>query len=47
MLSIKRLRKENLSLQKEPVPYAIARPLESNILEWRFLVRGIDDYEGL
>ena len=46
MLSTKRLRKENLSLQNEPVPLALARPLESNILEWRFLIKGSDDYEG-
>ena len=46
MLSIKRLRKENLTLQNEPVPLAVARPLESNILEWRFLIKGSDDYEG-
>ena len=46
MLSIKRLRKENLALQNEPVPLAVARPLESNILEWRFLIKGSDDYEG-
>lgn len=46
MLSTKRLRKENLSLQSEPVPLAVARPLESNILEWRFLIKGTDDYEG-
>jgi ubiquitin-conjugating enzyme E2 J2 len=45
-LSVKRLRKENVSLQKEPVPLAIARPLESNILEWRFLIQGKDEYEG-
>ena len=46
MLSTKRLRKENLSLQSEPVPLAVARPLETNILEWRFLIKGTDDYEG-
>ena len=46
MLSTKRLRKENLSLQSEPVPLAIARPLEANILEWRFLIKGSDDYDG-
>lgn len=46
MLSIKRLRKENLTLQSEPVPLAVARPIESNILEWRFLIKGSDDYEG-
>ena len=46
MLSIKRLKKENLTLQNEPVPLAVARPLDANILEWRFLIKGSDDYEG-
>ena len=35
-----------MALQNEPVPLAVARPLESNILEWRFLIKGSDDYEG-
>lgn len=46
MLSIKRLKVEYLQLQREPVPLAIAKPNENNILEWRFIIRGIDDYEG-
>jgi hypothetical protein len=43
---MKRLRIEYNKLSKEPVPYAIARPLEKNILEWRFLIKGTGDYEG-
>lgn len=46
MLSVKRLKKEYLSLQNEPVPLAVAKPIDSNILEWRFLIKGSDDYEG-
>jgi ubiquitin-conjugating enzyme E2 J2 len=46
MLSVKRLKKEYLTLQNEPVPLAVAKPIDSNILEWRFLIKGSDDYEG-
>lgn len=42
----KRLRKELLMLQREPVPLAVAAPLESNILEWRFLMQGVGVYYG-
>jgi len=42
----KRLRKELLMLQREPVPLAVAAPLESNILEWRFLMQGVGIYDG-
>uniref|UniRef100_A0AC34F9T2 UBC core domain-containing protein n=1 Tax=Panagrolaimus sp. ES5 TaxID=591445 RepID=A0AC34F9T2_9BILA len=37
-----------LGLIKDPVPYAIARPLPSNILEWHYVVRGAKDtpYDG-
>lgn len=45
---MKRLKIEHLNLQKEPVPLALARPKEDNILEWRFLIQGTEgtDYEG-
>jgi len=48
MMSLKRLRIENINLQKEPVPLALARPKEDNVLEWRFLIKGAEgtDYEG-
>ena len=39
-IAIKRLRREVVALEKEPIQDAIARPLESNILEWHFLLRG-------
>ncbi|KAI9329191.1 ubiquitin-conjugating enzyme/RWD-like protein [Obelidium mucronatum] len=41
--AIVRLRKEYNLLQKEPVPFIIAKPLESNILEWHYLITGPDD----
>jgi ubiquitin-protein ligase len=46
LMSPKRLRKELLMLQREPVPLAVALPLDSNILEWRFLIEGIGPYAG-
>lgn len=48
MLSAKRLRKELSLLNSDPIPDCIARPLEENILEWRFVIRGsvATDYEG-
>ena len=48
MLSAKRLRKELNLLSADPVPDCVALPLESNILEWRFIIRGSkdSDYEG-
>lgn len=44
----KRLTKEYLTLEKSPTPYFIARPLESNILEWHYVLTGPKDtpYEG-
>ena len=35
-------------MQKDPPPYIVARPLESNILEWHFVITGPPDcpYEG-
>ena len=37
------------SLAKDPVPYVIARPLDNNLFEWHYVVRGPPDtpYEGL
>jgi ubiquitin-protein ligase len=48
MLSGKRLRKELSLLMADPVPDCVALPIESNILEWRFIIRGSkdSDYEG-
>uniref|UniRef100_A0A1D1ZKR1 E2 ubiquitin-conjugating enzyme n=1 Tax=Anthurium amnicola TaxID=1678845 RepID=A0A1D1ZKR1_9ARAE len=39
----KRLNKEYISLQKNPPPYLMAKPLESNILEWHYVIRGPPD----
>ncbi|KAI8876427.1 UBC-like protein [Backusella circina FSU 941] len=44
----KRLTKEYMSLQKNPPPFITAKPLESNILEWHYVIQGPPDtpYEG-
>ncbi|KAF0497663.1 UBC-like protein [Gigaspora margarita] len=39
----KRLTKEYLAVQKNPPPYMIAKPLEKNILEWHYVLRGPPD----
>ncbi|KAJ3078256.1 Ubiquitin-conjugating enzyme E2 J2 [Rhizoclosmatium hyalinum] len=46
--AIVRLRKEYNALQKEPVPFILTKPLESNILEWHYVITGPKDtvYEG-
>jgi len=36
----KRLNKEYITLQKNPPPYLMAKPVESNILEWHYVIRG-------
>ncbi|CAG8574100.1 2878_t:CDS:2 [Cetraspora pellucida] len=36
----KRLTKEYMAVQKNPPPYMIAKPLEKNILEWHYVLRG-------
>jgi ubiquitin-conjugating enzyme E2 J2 len=41
--AVTRLKKDYQRLIKDPVPYAIARPLPSNILEWHYVVRGAPD----
>ena len=47
-LGVKRLGKEYKKLQEDPVPNLLARPLESDIFQWRFLFKGEDDspYKG-
>jgi ubiquitin-conjugating enzyme E2 J2 len=44
----KRLTKEYLAIQKNPIPYIIAKPLEKNILEWHYVITGPEDspYQG-
>lgn len=39
-LSAKRLRKELLALTRDPVENITARPLESNILVWHYVLKG-------
>jgi ubiquitin-conjugating enzyme E2 J2 len=44
----KRLTREYLALEKSPAPYFIAKPLESNILGWHYVLTGPKGtpYEG-
>ncbi|XP_059489538.1 ubiquitin-conjugating enzyme E2 J2 [Neocloeon triangulifer] len=35
-----RLRQDYIRLKKDPVPYVVAEPLPSNILEWHYVVTG-------
>ncbi|KAI8342245.1 ubiquitin-conjugating enzyme/RWD-like protein [Blakeslea trispora] len=44
----KRLTKEYMAIQKNPPPYIVAKPLESNILDWHYVITGPPDspYEG-
>ncbi|KAJ2376330.1 Ubiquitin-conjugating enzyme E2 6, partial [Coemansia sp. RSA 2607] len=46
--AFKRLNKEYLAIQANPPPFITAKPLESNILEWHYVLRGPPDtpYEG-
>ncbi|KAF9985685.1 Ubiquitin-conjugating enzyme E2 6 [Modicella reniformis] len=36
----KRLSKEYINIQESPPAYLFARPLESNILEWHYVLKG-------
>ena len=38
--ALKRLTKEALALEKNPPPFILARPLESNILEFHYVIQG-------
>ncbi|KAJ1989416.1 Ubiquitin-conjugating enzyme E2 6 [Coemansia spiralis] len=46
--AFKRLNKEYVAIQKNPTPFITAKPLETNILEWHYVLRGPPDtpYEG-
>ncbi|KAI6242612.1 UBIQUITIN-CONJUGAT-2 domain-containing protein [Aphelenchoides fujianensis] len=46
--AVKRLKKDYQKLVKDPVPYAIAAPLQSDILEWHYVIFGAPDtpYDG-
>ncbi|KAI1293877.1 Ubiquitin-conjugating enzyme E2 J2 [Halotydeus destructor] len=43
-----RLKQDYMRLHQDPVPYIVAHPLPSNILEWHYIVRGPEGtpYEG-
>ncbi|CAB3373017.1 Hypothetical predicted protein [Cloeon dipterum] len=43
-----RLRQDYIRLKKDPVPYVVAEPLPSNILEWHYVVTGPENtpYSG-
>jgi len=41
--AVQRLRKDAARLAKDPVPYVVAVPLPSNILEWHYVVQGPPD----
>ena len=47
-LARQRLMKDFMSLHKEPIPYVVAVPLSSNILEWHYVILGPEDspYDG-
>lgn len=46
--ALSRLRQDYLRLKRDPVPYIVAEPLPSNILEWHYIVRGPESspYDG-
>jgi len=46
--AVSRLKMDYMRLKKDPVPYIIAEPLPSNLLEWHYVVRGPEDspYKG-
>ncbi|KAJ8575003.1 hypothetical protein ON010_g4214 [Phytophthora cinnamomi] len=48
VMATKRLRKEYLAMQRKPVDYIQAVPVESNILEWHYVITGTkgSPYEG-
>ncbi|KAI0213058.1 Ubiquitin-conjugating enzyme E2 J2 [Lamellibrachia satsuma] len=43
-----RLKQDYMRIRRDPVPYITAEPLPSNILEWRYIVKGPENspYEG-
>jgi len=41
--AVARLKQDYIRLKKDPVPYIVAEPLPSNILEWRYVVTGPED----
>ncbi|KAJ2655805.1 Ubiquitin-conjugating enzyme E2 6 [Coemansia sp. RSA 1200] len=41
--AFKRLSKEYLAIQKNPTPFITAKPVETDILEWHYVLRGPPD----
>ena len=48
MTAVSRLRQDFMRLKKDPVPFIVAEPLPSNLLEWHYVVTGPEDspYDG-
>ncbi|CAD5212449.1 unnamed protein product [Bursaphelenchus okinawaensis] len=46
--AVQRLKKDYQKILKDPVPFALAAPLQSNILEWHYVIFGAPEtpYEG-
>ena len=42
-----RLKRDFVSLMKEPVPLIVAAPLPSNILQWHYVVCVIEEAKGI
>ena len=44
----KRLKKDYLLIQEDPIPFISAHPLPSNTLEWHYVIKGPPEspYEG-
>ena len=38
-----RLKSDYMQLMKDPIPYIVAEPMPSNILEWHFVITGPPD----
>ena len=41
--AVARLKQDYIRLKKDPVPYIVAEPLPSNLLQWHYVVRGPED----
>ena len=47
MTALSRLKQDFVRIKKDPVPYIVAEPLPSNILEWHYVVTGTTFWLGL
>lgn len=41
--AVARLKQDYIRLKRDPVPYIVAEPLPSNLLEWHYVVKGPED----